>query len=48
MMAVPAVSLEALTAAARAENQQAARKIAACYLVQCDWITLDTKHKHYS
>ncbi|MFI8568506.1 DUF222 domain-containing protein [Rhodococcus sp. NPDC078407] len=47
-MAIPTVSLDALTAAAQAENRQAARKIAACYRVHCDWITLDTKHKHYS
>ncbi|MDI9897496.1 DUF222 domain-containing protein [Rhodococcus sp. IEGM 1381] len=47
-MAVPIVSLEALTAAAQAENRQAARKINACYTVHCDWITLDVKHKHYS
>ncbi|QII08474.1 DUF222 domain-containing protein [Rhodococcoides fascians A25f] len=47
-MAVPTVSLEALTAAARVENRQAARKINACYRVHCDWITLDSKHKHYS
>ena len=46
--AVPTVSLEALTAAAREENRQAARKITACYRVHCDWITRDTKHKHYS
>ncbi|OZE60182.1 hypothetical protein CH270_23700 [Rhodococcus sp. 02-925g] len=48
MGALPAVSLEALTAAACEENRQAARKITACYRVHCDWITLDTKHKHYS
>ncbi|MCJ0978028.1 DUF222 domain-containing protein [Rhodococcus sp. ARC_M12] len=48
MGAVPTVSLEALTAAARAENRQAFRKITACYRVHCDWITRDTKHKHYS
>ncbi|MDV8079501.1 DUF222 domain-containing protein [Rhodococcus sp. IEGM 1370] len=42
------MSLEALTAAAREENRQAARKITACYRVHCDWITRDTKHKHYS
>ncbi|WP_179276047.1 DUF222 domain-containing protein [Rhodococcus sp. 06-235-1A] len=47
-MAVPTVSLEALTAAAREENRQAARKISACYDVHRSWITLDTKHKHYS
>ncbi|MDV6264342.1 HNH endonuclease signature motif containing protein [Rhodococcoides yunnanense] len=47
-MAVPTVSLEALTAAAQAENRLAARKIAACYRVHCDWITLDVEHKHYS
>ncbi|MFI8569752.1 DUF222 domain-containing protein [Rhodococcus sp. NPDC078407] len=47
-MAIPAVSLEALTAAAREENRRAARKIAACYDVHRSWITLDTKHKHYS
>ncbi|WP_196249144.1 HNH endonuclease [Rhodococcoides fascians] len=47
-MAVPIVSLEALTAAAQAENRLAARKINACYRVHCDWITHDTKHKHYS
>ena len=48
MGAVPTVSLEALTAAAREENRQAARKITACYRVHCDWITRDIKHKHYS
>ncbi|OZF54008.1 HNH endonuclease signature motif containing protein [Rhodococcus sp. 14-1411-2a] len=48
MGAVPTVSLEALTAAAREENRQAARKITACYRVHCDWITRDTEHKHYS
>ncbi|OZD63513.1 hypothetical protein CH272_17500 [Rhodococcus sp. 05-340-1] len=48
MGAVPTVSLEALTAAAREENRHAARKITACYTVHCDWITRDTKHKHYS
>ena len=48
MGAVLAVSLEALTVAAREENRQAARKIAACYRVHCDWITRDTTHKHYS
>ncbi|MDZ7932268.1 DUF222 domain-containing protein [Rhodococcus sp. NPDC076796] len=48
MGALPAVSLEALTAAAREENRQAARKISACYDVHRSWITLDTKHKHYS
>ncbi|OZF49875.1 HNH endonuclease signature motif containing protein [Rhodococcus sp. 14-1411-2a] len=48
MGAIPTVSLEALTAAAREENRQAARKITACYRVHCDWITRDTKHKHYS
>uniref|UniRef100_UPI001650F734 HNH endonuclease signature motif containing protein n=1 Tax=Rhodococcus sp. BS-15 TaxID=1304954 RepID=UPI001650F734 len=48
MGAVPTVSLGALAAAAREENRQAARKITACYRVHCDWITLDTKHKHYS
>ena len=48
MGALPAVSLEALTAAACEENRQAARKISACYRVHCDWITLDTKHTHYS
>ncbi|OZC78051.1 hypothetical protein CH251_05210, partial [Rhodococcus sp. 06-462-5] len=48
MGALPAVSLEALTAAAREENRQAARKITACYDVHRSWITLDTKHKHYS
>ncbi|MDV8054664.1 MULTISPECIES: DUF222 domain-containing protein [unclassified Rhodococcus (in: high G+C Gram-positive bacteria)] len=48
MGAVPTVSLEALTAAAREENRQAARKITACYRVHCDWITRDSKHKHYS
>ncbi|WP_179273130.1 MULTISPECIES: DUF222 domain-containing protein [unclassified Rhodococcus (in: high G+C Gram-positive bacteria)] len=47
-MAVPTVSLEALTAAARAENRQAARKITACYEVHRSWITLDTEHKQYS
>ncbi|WP_187298503.1 DUF222 domain-containing protein, partial [Rhodococcus sp. BS-15] len=46
--AVPTVSLEALTAAAREENRQAARKITSCYRVHYDWITRDTKHKHYS
>ncbi|OZE78755.1 hypothetical protein CH306_01245 [Rhodococcus sp. 15-725-2-2b] len=48
MGALPAVSLEALTAAARAENRQAARKITACYEVHRSWITLDAEHKHYS
>ncbi|OZE93806.1 hypothetical protein CH302_21865 [Rhodococcus sp. 15-2388-1-1a] len=48
MGALPTVSLEALTAAAREENRHAARKITACYTVHCDWITRDTKHKHYS
>ncbi|KZF00484.1 MULTISPECIES: HNH endonuclease [unclassified Rhodococcus (in: high G+C Gram-positive bacteria)] len=48
MGAIPTVSLEALTAAAREENRQAARKITACYRVHCDWITRDTKHKYYS
>ncbi|OZE92169.1 hypothetical protein CH302_23950 [Rhodococcus sp. 15-2388-1-1a] len=48
MGAIPTVSLEALTAAAREENRHAARKIAACYRVHCDWITRDTEHKHYS
>ncbi len=48
MGAIPTVSLEALTTAAREENRHAARKIAACYTVHCDWITRDTKHKHYS
>ncbi|OZC84616.1 hypothetical protein CH254_19505 [Rhodococcus sp. 06-412-2C] len=48
MGTVPIVSLEALTAAARAENRHAARKVAACYRVHCDWITLDSKYKHYS
>ncbi|OZD75809.1 hypothetical protein CH273_23235 [Rhodococcus sp. 05-339-2] len=48
MGAVPIVSLEALTAAARAENRQAARKITACYEVHRSWITLDAEHKHYS
>nr|WP_176457473.1 MULTISPECIES: HNH endonuclease signature motif containing protein [unclassified Rhodococcus (in: high G+C Gram-positive bacteria)] len=47
-MAVPIVSLEALTAAACAENRHAARKVAACYRVHCDWIERDTEHKHYS
>ncbi|CCQ17222.1 putative uncharacterized protein (fragment), partial [Rhodococcus sp. AW25M09] len=47
-MAVPTVSLEALTTAAQAENRHAARKIAACYRVHRDWITRDIKHKHYS
>ena len=47
-MAVPTVSLEALTAAAREENRHAARKIAVCYRVHTDWITRDTEHKHYS
>ena len=47
-MAVPTVSLDALAAAARIENRHTARKIAACYRVHCHWITLDTKHKHYS
>ncbi|WP_179276106.1 DUF222 domain-containing protein [Rhodococcus sp. 06-235-1A] len=42
------MSLEALTAAAQAENRLAARKISACYDVHRSWITLDTKHKHYS
>ncbi|OZD04923.1 hypothetical protein CH275_10985 [Rhodococcus sp. 06-235-1A] len=48
MGAIPTVSLEALTAAAQAENRLAARKISACYDVHRSWITLDTKHKHYS
>ncbi|WP_032402218.1 DUF222 domain-containing protein, partial [Rhodococcoides fascians] len=48
MGAVPTVSLEALTAAACAENRHAARKVAACYRVHCDWIERDTEHKHYS
>jgi hypothetical protein len=48
MGALPTVSLEALTAAAREENRHAARKITACYTVHCDWITRDTEHKHYS
>ncbi|MDV8075551.1 DUF222 domain-containing protein, partial [Rhodococcus sp. IEGM 1370] len=48
MGAIPTVSLEALTAAAHEENRQAARKITACYRVHCDWLTRDTKHKHYS
>ncbi|MDZ7910378.1 MAG: DUF222 domain-containing protein [Rhodococcus sp. (in: high G+C Gram-positive bacteria)] len=48
MGALPTVSLEALTAAAREENRQAARKITACYRVHCDWIARDIKHKHYS
>ncbi|OZF38426.1 hypothetical protein CH294_08525 [Rhodococcus sp. 14-2483-1-1] len=48
MGAVPTVSLEALTAAACAENRQAARKIFACYDIHRSWITHDTKHKHYS
>ncbi|MCZ4517466.1 DUF222 domain-containing protein [Rhodococcus ruber] len=47
-MAVPIVSLEALTATAQAENRFAARKISACYDVHRSWITHDTKHKHYS
>ncbi|MEV8236016.1 DUF222 domain-containing protein [Rhodococcus sp. NPDC077669] len=47
-MAIPTVSLDALTAAAREENRLAARKISACYDVHRSWITLDTKHKHYS
>ncbi|MDI9897132.1 DUF222 domain-containing protein [Rhodococcus sp. IEGM 1381] len=47
-MAVPIVSLEALTAAAQAENRLASRKISACYRVHCDWIESDVKHKHYS
>lgn len=48
MSAAPAVSLEALTAAARNENRHAARKIAACYDVHRTWIVRDTAHKHYS
>ncbi|KQU52261.1 hypothetical protein ASG84_25460, partial [Rhodococcus sp. Leaf278] len=48
MGAVPIVSLEALTAAAQAENQHAFRKIAACYDVHRTWITHDSKFKHYS
>ncbi|WP_179277715.1 DUF222 domain-containing protein [Rhodococcus sp. 14-2496-1d] len=48
MGAVPTVSLEALTAAARAENRQAARKITACYEVHRSWITHDIEYKHYS
>ena len=47
-MAIPTVSLDALTAAAREENRLAARKISACYRVHCNWVTLDPKHKHYS
>ncbi|WP_167735359.1 HNH endonuclease signature motif containing protein [Rhodococcus sp. 1R11] len=47
-MAIPTVSLDALTAAAREENRLAARKISACYDVHRSWITLDSKHKHYS
>ncbi|WP_179278412.1 DUF222 domain-containing protein [Rhodococcus sp. 15-649-2-2] len=47
-MAVPIVSLEALTAAACAENRHAARKVAACYRVHCEWIESDVEHKHYS
>ncbi|WP_179275125.1 HNH endonuclease signature motif containing protein [Rhodococcus sp. 06-462-5] len=47
-MAVPIVSLEALTAAACAENRHAARKVAACYRVHCEWIESDIEHKHYS
>ncbi|MCZ4521917.1 DUF222 domain-containing protein [Rhodococcus ruber] len=47
-MAVPTVSLEALTAAAQAENRLASRKISACYDVHRSWITHDTKYKHYS
>ncbi|NIL89540.1 hypothetical protein RhoFasSB10_01849 [Rhodococcus fascians] len=47
-MAIPTVSLDALTAAAQEENRLAARKISACYDVHRSWITLDTKHKHYS
>ncbi|MDV6260437.1 HNH endonuclease [Rhodococcoides yunnanense] len=47
-MAVPIVSLEVLTAAARAENRHAFRKISACYDVHRSWITHDTKYKHYS
>ncbi|MCZ4521142.1 DUF222 domain-containing protein [Rhodococcus ruber] len=47
-MAVPTVSLEALTAAACAENRLASRKISACYDVHRSWITHDTKYKHYS
>ncbi|OZC53580.1 hypothetical protein CH286_01240 [Rhodococcus sp. WWJCD1] len=47
-MAVPTVSLEALTAVACAENRHAARKVAACYRVHCEWIERDTEHKHYS
>ncbi|MCZ4521632.1 DUF222 domain-containing protein [Rhodococcus ruber] len=48
MGAVPTVSLEALTAAAQAENRLASRKISACYDVHRSWITHDTKYKHYS
>ncbi|WP_415971479.1 DUF222 domain-containing protein [Rhodococcus sp. 077-4] len=48
MNPAPAVSLAALTAAARDENRHAARKIAACYDVHRTWITRDIKHKHYS
>ncbi|MGV8874059.1 MAG: DUF222 domain-containing protein, partial [Rhodococcus sp. (in: high G+C Gram-positive bacteria)] len=47
-MAVPTVSLAALTAAAHAENRHAALKIAACYRAHCEWITEDAEHKHYS
>ncbi|WP_415974127.1 DUF222 domain-containing protein [Rhodococcus sp. 077-4] len=48
MSPAPAVSLAALTAAARDENRHAARKISACYDVHRTWITRDIKHKHYS
>ncbi|MGV8874271.1 MAG: DUF222 domain-containing protein [Rhodococcus sp. (in: high G+C Gram-positive bacteria)] len=47
-MVVPTVSLEALTAAASAENRHAFRKIAACYRVHQEWVERDVKHKHYS
>ncbi|OZD65853.1 HNH endonuclease signature motif containing protein [Rhodococcus sp. 06-1460-1B] len=48
MGAVPTVSLEALTAAAREENRHAARKIAACYDFHLTCIAQDAKHRQYS
>jgi hypothetical protein len=48
MGALPTVSLEALTAAAREENRHAARKIAACYDFHLTCIAQDAKHRQYS
>jgi hypothetical protein len=48
MGAVPTVSLEALTAAAREENRHAARKISACYDFHLTCIAQDAKHRQYS